>query len=436
MPVRRPVFLKRLASPGAEAFATLYALESFSRALLATVIPLEALKLLGDARGVSTAFFVVSLFSLASALAVPWLIRLSARRLIYSIAFLVLAGCPLLLAGASPGLFLAGMIFRAVAIAALSICLSLYILDFVARRDFGHSEPLRLFYSAGAWSIGPFLGVSLGVVIHPWLPYALSAFCALAGLGYFWFLRMSENPAVKQPAGPTPTPLRHVGRYFAQPRLALAWLLSTGRNIWWVIFFIYAPIYAVEAGLGEIVGGAIVSLGTSYMFLMPFLGRALRRFGLRATFMFGYGMAGAMTLALPLFWTLPWSAAAILVIAAFGMILVDAGGNMLFLLAVRRKERPEMTAVYSTFRDAADILPPGIFSILLRFFEFQAVFMVSGAVALSVALLSGVIHPRLGRDAQPPLRYAAVAAGGATPDAGSEPSEQMAVPRQTESGLL
>lgn len=410
MPVRRPVFLKRLSSPGAEAFATLYALESFSRALLATVIPLEALKLAGDAKGVSLVFFTVSIFSLAAGLMVPWLIRRTARRVVYSLALLALAAAPLLLAGDTMGTFLAGMICRAVAIAAVAICLSLYILDFVARRDFGRTEPMRLFYSAGAWCIGPFLGVYLSHALHPWAPYGLSLICALAGLGYFWFLRISENPAVKQPAGPTPSPLRYIGRYFAQPRLTLAWLLSTGRNIWWVIFFIYAPIYAVEAGLGEVAGGAIVSCGTGFLFLMPLLGQIIRHFGLRGVFIYGFTLAGLLTLCLPAVWQAPWLGAAVLVSAAFGMILVDTGGNMLFLMAVRKGERPEMTAVYSTFRDAADIAPPGVFALLLAVFPLPAVFVTGGLVALGLAALSGKIHPRLGRAARRPVAY-----GPATP---------------------
>ena len=49
MQPRRSVFLKRLGAPGAEAFAVLFALESVARALLATVVPLEAFRLLGDA---------------------------------------------------------------------------------------------------------------------------------------------------------------------------------------------------------------------------------------------------------------------------------------------------------------------------------------------------------------------------------------------------
>ncbi len=57
-----------------------------------------------------------------------------------------------------------------------------------------------------------------------------------------------------------------------------------------------------------------------------------------------------------------------------------------------------MTAVYSTYRDVADIAPPGVFSVILKFFELPVVFVVSGLTALGLAVLSGKIHRRLGRD--------------------------------------
>ena len=400
MPVRHPVFLKRLTQPGAEAFATLYAIESMSRAVLSTVIPLEALRLLGDAQGVSMIFFAVSTLSLVASLSVPWLIRRTARRVVYTVGFLLLAATPVLLGQGTTTWVFAGMIFRALAVVSLTICLSLYIMDFVRRHDFVRSEPMRLFYSAGAWCIGPFLGVYLTEAVDPWAPYVVSMVCALAALGYFWFLRIGDHPAVMPAHSAAPSPLQHVRRYFSQPRLALAWVLSMGLNVWWVIFFIYAPIYAVEAGLGELVGGAIVSVGTGFLFLMPLMGRLVRRVGIRAVYLYAFGLAGLLTLAVPLVQQAPLLGAMLLVSGAFGMTAIDVGGNMLFMFAVKRRERAEMTTVYSTFRDAADIAPPGVFSVLLRFFELSAVFVVAGAGVLCLAALSARIHPRLGRDAR------------------------------------
>lgn len=48
MHVRHPIWLQRLGTPNGKAFAVLFTLESFSRSLLASVIPLEAWDLLGS----------------------------------------------------------------------------------------------------------------------------------------------------------------------------------------------------------------------------------------------------------------------------------------------------------------------------------------------------------------------------------------------------
>jgi hypothetical protein len=68
--------------------------------------------------------------------------------------------------------------------------------------------------------------------------------------------------------------------------------------------------------------------------------------------------------------------------------VVDGAGNIPFLRAVRPLERPSMTTVFSTYRDAAAVAPPGVFSLLLRLFELPAVFAVSGIGMAALALLS------------------------------------------------
>ena len=403
MQLGRPVFLKRLGAPGAEAFAVLFALESFARAILATVIPIEALRFLGDAGGVSSAFLASSLCALCASLGIPWLVRRTARRWVYSLGFVGLAAAPALfvLPGFEP--FMAGMIVRALGTVAVTVCLSLYILDFIAKKDLSRSEPMRLFYSAAAWATGPFLGVWMSVNLGRELPFLVSAAVSLAALGYFWFLRITENPAVVQKAVPVPTPLAYVRRFFAQPRLRMAWVMTTGRNVWWVVFFIYVPVYAVKTGLGPEVGGAVVSVGTGFLFLTPLSGRLVRREGIRRVFVSGFLLASVATVLVAVTISEPWLGVSLSVCAALGMSAIDAGGNMLFLFAVRRHERAEMTTVYSTYRDVADFVPPGVFTLLLRVFELPAVFVVGGAVTLALSLLARRIHPRLGRETRAPV---------------------------------
>jgi ACDE family multidrug resistance protein len=374
----------------------LFALESFARSLLTTVIPLEALRLLGDAQRVSLVFFLASSVSLCGTFAVPVLVRRIPRRWIYSggASLLVLASA-LLAVGAVPTL-LAGMIARVLGVVTMTIVVNLYIMDHIDRRELGRTEPLRLFYSAGAWTLGPALGVYLGTRVDPVAPYILSGTASLAALAYFWVLRLTDQAALAAPRRPAPSPWHNLRQFFAQPRLVFAWSMAIGRNSWWVMFYIYGPIYAVQSGLGEMAGGLLASAGTGFLFLMPVLGRFARTSGVRRVLVLGFGTAGIATLVAAALMQQPLLASAGLLVAALGLAAIDAIGNVPFMLAVRPHQRPEMTAVYSTFRDIADLATPGAFAVVLHLFALPAVFVASGLTMVGLSLAGRQAHPRLG----------------------------------------
>ena len=394
MHVRQLALRFRIRGASVESLSILSAVESFARAILSTVIPLQALALLGDAQRVSLFYFSISIVSLCGALTVPWLIRHVRRRRIYSLGGCLVILSASLMAQGSLGGLVAGMVFRVFGVVALTVCLNLYIMDHIPRRDFVRLEPKRLFYSAAGWSLGPVVGVWLGTAVAPSAPYLFSIACAIALLGFFWLLRLGEN-GFGPPRMAAPNPLRYIRHYFAQPRLTLAWSLALGRNVWWVMFFIYTPIYTVTSGLGALVGGLAVSIGTGFLFLMPLLGWCTRRFGLRRVFIAGFLCGGAPTLAVALVTGDPWLGVALLICAALGMTAVDAGGNVLFLRAAHPAERPEMTTVFGTYRDVADLVTPGIFAILLKVFPFASVFAATGSAMFGFAYLSRWINRRL-----------------------------------------
>src|SRR3546814_5326080 len=74
----------------------------------------------------------------------------------------------------------------------------------------------------------------------------LSAGFALAALGYFWYLRIVDNPTVAPARQTPPMPWNNIRRYLSQPRLRLAWIIPFGRSTFWTTFFVYPPLYIVE----------------------------------------------------------------------------------------------------------------------------------------------------------------------------------------------
>ena len=89
----------------------------------------------------------------------------------------------------------------------------------------------------------------------------------------------------------------------------------------------------------------------------------------------------------------PSVAVILLVIAALGATMLDGSGHVLFLQAVRPRERTEMTGVFQTYRDAANQAVPGIFAVLLKFFSLPVVF-AGGAVWMMAAAVTSKHIPK------------------------------------------
>ena len=386
-------WLDSLVRPGPAAFLALFFLEAVGRTLLIAVIPLQALESLGDAQNVSTLYFGASVAGLLFSFAIPWLIRRLRRRGLVALGALANVTAAIGLATETPAGLAVGLWLHIVGTACIEVPLNLYVLDYVRRKELGRFEPNRIFAAAAAWALCPSLGVALRAHVAPWAPFAASAAATLVLLLYFRRVRGTDEPP--QPPVVPVNPFRYLPRFFGQPRLTLAWTLALGRAGWWILFFVYAPIYAVTSGLGELAGGVIVSAGGAALFLTPLWGWMARRFGMRPMLAVGYGATAGLTGAVAAIAGEPLHGAYLLVGAALAASVIDGVGNATFLRAVRPLERAEMTTVFNTFRHVAQIVTPGLFALLLATFDLAQVFLAGGAFMAAMAVLSLYIPRRM-----------------------------------------
>ena len=389
------IWLGSAPRPRASVFVALFTFVVTVRTVLITVVPLQALAYLETAQLVSVLYLCVSVFGVAGSLSIPWLVHKIKRRWTFTVAGVCAVAAALCMASGTLPLFILGMVFQVFSVAAFEISLNLYIMDHIPKKDLGHFEPTRVFFAAGAYTLGPWFGVFLWTQVSPWAPFALCALLAVAVVAFFWYLRLTENPAVAPMKTKPPNPVRYIKRFVEQPRLRLAWVLAVGRSGWWSMFFIYAPIYAVESGLGDEAGGLLVSLGLACAFLVPIWGWIGRHFGVRRLLMTAYTLSGLASIAVALAMGLPLLGAAVLLGAALLTATIDGAGNIPFLRAVHPTERAEMTTVFATYRDAGQLLPPACFAVLLKVFPLASVFVASGVAALILASYARHIPKKL-----------------------------------------
>jgi len=382
------------SSRASAVFAGFFFLSGFTQTIVLTVLPVETLRVMGDPAVVSVVYVGVGIAGFLGRLGIPVLARILRRMGVLALGLSVLALSLLLLWTETRAGVVLGLMLNVFAIACFEVVLTLHVLDYIPRQGLGRFEANRIFFSALPWTVGPWLGIYLRENVAPWAPFLISAMTAALFVTGFWALGFSADPIARAPRRRTLNPALYLVRFFKQPRLRLGWALAVGRSSWWGMFQVYAPIYAIQSGLGAEIGGAVVSIGVGFMWFVPLWGWLGRRYGLRRLLIAGYSLAGVVTIGSAAVMGAPILGAATLVAAAFCAEIIDGAGNTLFLRAVHPFERSEMTAVFVSYRDFSQFAPPAVFSVVLSVFELPAVFMVGGIMMLGMAGLCRYIPRR------------------------------------------
>lgn len=376
-------------------FASFFFLSGFTQTIVLTVLPVTTLRVMGDAATVSVVYVAVGLAGFLGRLGIPVLTRVLHRVGVLMLGVGVLALSLLLIWTETRAGVVFGLILNVFAIACFEVVLTLHVLDYIPRPDLGRFEAIRIFYSALPWTVGPWLGVYLRENVGHWVPYAISVGMALLLLSAFRSLGFAGEPVARTPPRRRSlSPALYLIRFFSQPRLRLGWALAVGRSSWWGMFQVYAPIFAIQSGLGAETGGAMVSVGVGWMWFVPLWGWLGRRYGLRRLLIAGYGSAAVVTIAAATLMGAPVIGAAMLVFAAFCTEIIDGAGNSLYLRAVHPYERSEMTAVFVSYRDFSQFAPPAVFSVVLTVFELPAVFVTGGLMMIGMTVLCRYIPKR------------------------------------------
>lgn len=381
-------------APGVKAFAILSGIDSTSRAILISVFPVVMYRIYSDAQLVSENYFIIGLLSFLVTLVVPWISRKIPRRWLYSIGVTIYIVSALICAWSESWVFALGLGLFTIANVVVFVCSNAYVMDYINRVKLAECEALRLFYSGAAWTIGPFFGIWLMTVWKP-LPFIISALASCTLLVAFWYFRLGDGKAIRKSITTTPNPFAYLNRFLHQPRLVAGWIFAVMKSCGWWVYILYLPIYALENGHSEQLGGALLSLSNAFLFLTPLILRAMRG-RVRLALIFGFFCSACMFLLASINPGSTSVSIALLVLASMFLILLDICAGLPFLMAVRPSQRTEMAAVYSTYRDFSSVVTPGAASLLLLFAPIKAIFGLTAVGLFGCVYIAGKLHPRLG----------------------------------------
>ena len=392
---RRPTGLQTVVSDAGVPIARLNSLEGFSRSLLVGVLPLIALEALGSKQAVSSVYLLAALLSLLVTINFGTLERLFSRRWVVTLGGGLAILSPLILFFSSSYFFALGIALQMISASLFTVCISLYIMDFIGKKGLTRCESRRMLFNGCAWLIGPTLGVWLWHNTLAWTPFLLVALASASMLTYFWYLRLGDNEIVRPARQPSTSLIKIIPRYFAQPALRIAYLITLSRSVFWAAMFIYGPIYVVEAGMPVWMAGGLLSFVSGLLLLSPMVQKLADRFYTRTIIVYSLvfsslSISGLFFLGEPqpvglLFW----------VVASIGCMALDVLGNIPFMRMVKPRERTEMTMIFSTWRETSQLLTPLLGFLVLLLAPFQYFYLLVGGLLLVTAIVSTFLPRRL-----------------------------------------
>ncbi len=395
MLLQRPHMLQQLDKDVGRSLAMLCGLEGLGRAIMVGLMPLVALEVLGSKQAVTNAYVGGGCLALFVTLNVGRLESWMPRRWVVTGGLLSLVVAANFFLFVDNWLLAIGIGLVAVAAGVFSVCLALFIMEYIDKRDFVRNESRRMFNNGLAWTVGPTLGLWLYTSVDERLPFIAAIGAALVSLGFFWVLRLGANPVLVKPRSRAPSPMRNIPRFFRQRYLRIAYAVTVVRGMFWVSFFVYAPIYVIEAGLSRFWIGIMISSVSALLVFSSVVERMAARYSARRVIILGFviiglGLTGlaaigdARLLGLPV-----WMAAAI------GATMLDVLGNIPFMRMVKPRERLPMTTVFSTWRELSSLVAPGLAALVMLVAPFWAYYLVVAALCFATAVWATFLPTRI-----------------------------------------
>lgn len=176
--------------------------------------------------------------------------------------------------------------------------------------------------------------------------------------------------------------------FFRDKDRVFAYILSGGVNFWWVLIYLFMPLYIVRQGLSDIwVGCFLFAIALPLILTEYVFSKIAERVGYRKIFLLGYFIVIVLSFA-SFFANNPFVVLVLMVLGSFGMAMTEPTTESYSLALLSKDEAERFYAPYNTTADINCFIGKIVPSVVLLFLPFKFVFIVFGIAMMIMFLLS------------------------------------------------
>ena len=252
--------------------------------------------------------------------------------------------------------------------------------------ELNQDEGLMYTLSNVGWSLGPliasFFMISYGISS---VFVAASIFLAIA-LFLLLFMKIKQ-PLKKRDILDSNFKVNFL-EFLKKPQLIVAYFMAFGIEIWWALIFIYMPLFIVNSGKSAADVGVFIACATLPLILFEFeAGRFSSRFGFKPFFFLGFIIL-AICSTLAFFMTDIIYILITLVIASFGMALIEPLQDSYFFKQVTSNEEERFYPIFATANDFGSFVGKFVLAGVLLFLVSSYVYITMALMMFILAIVS------------------------------------------------
>lgn len=252
-------------------------------------------------------------------------------------------------------------------------------------RNLSRNEGLIYTFLNSGWIIGPLIAGYLSVAYGIKSVFLLSAFFASIALYLFYSanFRFKEMNSKK-----VHNFSENFKDYCKSKNRIYSYLIRAGVSFWWVLIYVFIPLYIVDNGLSNILVGYFLFAIPIPLILVEYkFSKFAGKYGFKKLFKIGFLSVAIISLAC-FFVQSIYFVLGLLILASFGMALLEPTTEAYFFHTVKKEDEARFYGPYNTSGDSGNFFAKIFASFVLAFLSFKFIFILFSVMMFLFFVLS------------------------------------------------
>ncbi len=176
--------------------------------------------------------------------------------------------------------------------------------------------------------------------------------------------------------------------FFKGKQRVLAYIIAGGGNFWWILIYLFMPLYILKQGLGDLwIGYFLFAVAVPLVLTEYKISKIAGKVGFQKMFKIGFFILAAAAIAC-FFINNIYAIMIILVLASVGPAILEPNTEAYFFDITPDKDESRFYGPFNTSIDVNQFVAKVVSSIALLFLPFKYIFLVFGAGMIVLFFLS------------------------------------------------